>query len=354
MQLKEYIKKNSELINKEMEKFFPRKVEKKWLEKALGKAEFKLDKKTITKSLAEPIWDFLDRGGKRWRPSLMLLSYEALGGKKKNKILPLTVLPEFLHNGSIMIDDIEDSSKLRRGKKCTHLLYGEDIAINAGNTMYFLPLSLLYENELKLKEKTIKEIYDLCSREMLKLSVGQGMDIYWHKKNQSYLSEEHYLQMCSYKTGALARLSAKLGAILAEAKEKETEKIGKYAESIGIAFQIQDDILNLVGEEFGKGKGVGEDIHEGKKTLILLHTLKKASEEDKKKLMEIIESHPTQQETINEAIGIMEKYNSIEYAKEKAKNLVKKSWKEVSPLLKEGKAKKMLKEFGEYLIERET
>ena len=353
MNFKEYLNNNSKLVNKEIKKFFPRKLEKKWLEKALGKAEFQLDEKTLTKSLAEPIWDFLERGGKRWRPALMLLSFEALSGKNSKKILPLTLLPELLHNGSIMIDDIEDSSELRRGKKCTHLIYGNDIAINAGNTMYFLPFILLYNNTLKLEDKIIRKIYDLCSNEMLKLSAGQGMDILWHKENQDYLTEEHYLQMCAYKTGALARLSAKLGAILAKAKTKETEKIGKYAESIGIAFQIQDDVLNLVGEEFSKKKGLGEDIHEGKKTLILLHTLKKASKEDNKRLKEIIALHPTKQETINEAIGIMEKYNSINYAKEKAKNLVKKSWKDLEPYLKKGKAKTLLKEFGNYLIERE-
>ncbi len=353
MEFKEYLKKNSALIDKELEKFFPKKLEKEWLEKALGKAEYKLDEQTITKSLAEPIWDFLERGGKRWRPTLMLLSYEALGGRNKKKIMPLTVLPELLHNGSIMIDDIEDSSELRRGKKCTHLIFGEDITINAGNTMYFLPFIVLYRNELNLKDKTLRKIYDLCSIEMMKLSAGQAMDILWHRENQSHLTEEHYLQMCAYKTGALARLSAKLGAILTEANPKETEKIGKYAESIGVAFQIQDDVLNLVGEKFSKGKGKGEDIHEGKKTLILLHTLKKASEEDRKRLEEIIESHPEEQEIINETIGIMEKYGSIEYAKEKAKSLVKKSWKEVEPFLKKGKAKEKLKEFGKYLTERE-
>ncbi len=352
MNFNEYIKHNSKIIDLELKKLFPRKLEKKWLERAFGKADYKFDNKTLTQSLAEPIWDFLERGGKRWRPSLMILSFEALGGKNTKKILSLTALPEFLHNGSIMVDDIEDSSELRRGKKCTHLIFGQDIAINAGNAMYFLPMILLYNNELKLKDKTIKEIYDLCAKEMMKLSAGQGMDILWHKKDIE-LTESHYLQMCAYKTGALARLSAELGAILAETGKKERTKIGKYAESIGIAFQIQDDILNLVGEEFSKGKGLGEDIHEGKKTLILLHTLEKASEADKKRLKEIIASHPEKQETINEAIGIMEKYNSVEYAKQKARNLVKKSWKETEPYLRQGKAKTLLKEFGEYLISRE-
>ncbi len=353
MEFKKYIKENSKLIDRELKNFFPKKLNKKWLENSLGKAEFRLDEKTLTKSLAEPIWDFLERGGKRWRPALMLLSFEALGGKNKEKILPLSVLPEFLHNGSIMIDDIEDSSELRRGKKCTHLLFGEDLAINAGNAMYFLPFSLLYRNKLELNDKTLRKIYDLCAIEMMKLSAGQAMDIQWHKNHVDYLTEKHYLQMCAYKTGALARLSAKLGAIMAEAKEKETQKIGKYAESIGVSFQIQDDVLNLTGEKFAEGKGLGEDIHEGKKTLILLHTLRKASDKDKKRLKEIIDLHPEKQETINEAIGIMEKYRSIDYAKQKAKNLVKKSWKEVEPYLKNEEAKNKLKEFGDYLVERE-
>lgn len=158
--------------------------------------------------------------------------------------------------------------------------------------------------------------------------------------------------MCAYKTGVLARASTKLGGILGNGSEKQIEKLGKFGESVGVAFQIQDDILNLVGEEFGKGKGVGEDIHEGKRTIMVLHTLKNASEEDKKRLLEILNTHPEDQETIQEAIEIIKKNHSIEYAKAKAKELVEESWKELEPVLINSNAKNILQAFAEYLISR--
>ncbi|HLD58262.1 MAG TPA: polyprenyl synthetase family protein [archaeon] len=255
------------------------------------------------------------------------------------------------HN-TLISDDAEDCSETRRGKKCTYLLFGLDTAINDGAAMYFIPLTLLYRNPYKLKEKTIRKIYDLYSQEMLRVSMGQAMDIYWHRGQKSDISEQEYLQMCVYKTGVLTRFSTKLGAILGNAKPAQEKALGKFGETIGVAFQIQDDILNLVGEEFQKGKGVGEDIHEGKRTIMVLHALQYAEESEKQRLLEILNAHPTEQETINEAIAIIKKNNSIEYAREKAKSLVKQAWKKLNPVLKESPAKKTLKEFADYLIER--
>jgi geranylgeranyl pyrophosphate synthase len=349
--IEDYLKKTQPLVDKEIEKVFPKKIGKKWLEFALDKADFAYDEETITKSAAEPIWEFLNRGGKRWRPALTILSCEAVGGKKE-LALKMTPLIELIHEGTIMADDLEDNSQTRRGKPCTHLLYGNDIAINDGNLMYFAPLTLLYKNPYKLSEKQVRKIYDLYGKEMIRVSIGQAMDIYWHKGNKTSISEKEYLQMCSYKTGVLARFAAKLGAILGNAKPEQEKALGKFAETIGIAFQIQDDILNLVGEEFQKGKGVGEDIHEGKRTIMALHALQHAGEAEKARLIEILNSHPANQETINEAIEIIKKNGSIEYAKEKARELVKQAWKKLNPVLKESTAKKTLKDFADYLIER--
>ena len=119
-----------------------------------------------------------------------------------------------------------------------------------------------------------------------------------------------------------------------------------------MAFQIQDDILNLIGEEFAKGKGLGEDIHEGKRTLLVLRVLKKANEADGKRLIEILNAHPEDMETIKEAIGIIKKYGAIEYGKEKAGKIVEKSWKEVDRALKKSGAKETLRAFADYLINR--
>ncbi|MBU1120994.1 polyprenyl synthetase family protein [Candidatus Micrarchaeota archaeon] len=354
MKLKECLKENKKEIDREMERVFPKKMNREWIERAIGKTDFSFDEVSLNKALNEPIWEFLDRGGKRWRPLLMITSFRAFGGKEEELINKASVIPEFLHNGSIMVDDIEDDSDLRRGKKCTHKLYGVDIAVNAGNAMYFIPFILLYRNELNLSDEVKAKAYDLCIEEMLKIHFGQGTDIYWHQGKKGEVKEEHYLQMSAFKTGTLARLSAKLGALLAGAGKKEIEKIGAYAESIGIAFQIQDDILNLTGKEFAKGKGLGEDIHEGKRTLILIHALRKAKEKDRKRLLKIINSHPSDRKTIKEAIEIMKKTDSIEYAGEKARKLVEESWKELDALIPSSEAKEKLREFGEYLIKRKV
>ncbi|MEW6294953.1 MAG: polyprenyl synthetase family protein [Candidatus Diapherotrites archaeon] len=352
--IEEYLKENTGKINKEIERFFPRKITGKWIKMAAGKPSFSYDTETLTRALSEPIWDFLDRGGKRWRPSLMLMVYEALSGKSAEKIMPFVLLPEFAHNGSIMVDDIEDDSELRRGKPCTHKIFGIDIAINAGNTLYFLPLILLYKNLMKLSYEKRTKIYDLYAIELLKLSFGQATDIYWHQGKKEGISEGQYLQMCAFKTGTLARLSAKLGAILADAGKEQTEKIGRFGESIGVVFQIQDDVLNLTGEEFQKGKGIGEDIHEGKRTLMVLYTLSKANEKERKRLVEILNSHPSDKKTIIEAIELMEKYKAIDYARKKAEELVQKSWAEIKGILPEGKAKERLREFAEFAIKRKV
>ncbi len=350
--IKGYLKANVSMIDKEIEKMFPKKISKEWLEEALGKARFAYDEETCTKALAEPIWDLLERGGKRWRPCLALLVYEAFGGKEE-KIKKLLPLIEFAHNGSLIHDDIEDDGELRRGKPCIHKKFGIDLAVNAGSAMYFLPFYLLFRNKVDLDEKTKLKIYNETTLELLRIHFGQAMDILWHKGRKENIKESEYLQMCAYKTGVLVRLSAKIGAILAGAKEGEVEKIGKFAESLGVGFQIQDDILSLVGEEFHKGKGgIGEDIHEGKRTLMVIYTLNKANESERKRLIEILNSHPEDEKTIREAIELMKKNGAIEYAKEKAKELVKESWKEAEKTLKEGKAKETLKEFANYLIER--
>jgi len=153
MGFEDYIEESASEINRELRRFFPRKITRKWLLKNLSSEEFSFDTEAYQKAVADPIWDFLERGGKRWRPALLLLCCEAVGGSRK-KALPFAVLPELAHNGTIIVDDVEDSSPLRRGKPTLHLLYGIDVAVNAGNLLYFLPLALLFSGKKKLPEKT--------------------------------------------------------------------------------------------------------------------------------------------------------------------------------------------------------
>ena len=259
-----------------------------------------------------------------------------------------------VHN-TIIHDDIEDRSEERRGKPALHLLFGEDVAINVGDIAYFLPFLSLMKNRNKFDREKILRAYEICLQELIRAGTGQATDMSWHNGmcNADNVSESEYLQMLINKTGCIARMSARLAASFAGRDEKEIELFGKFAETIGVAFQIQDDILNLTGEKFAKRKGgLGEDITEGKRSLPVVYTLQKADEKDRKRLLEILSMHTTNQELRDEAIGIIIKYDSIEQAKEKAESLVKEAWNDIEKILPESRAKEKLKAFTYYLIER--
>jgi geranylgeranyl pyrophosphate synthase len=307
----------------------------------------------LNKAVADPVWEFLDRGGKRWRPTLFLIICEALG-RNPEEYADFAIIPEVIHNGTLMIDDIEDSSEFRRGKPCTYKVYGLDIAINAGNAMYYLPLLPLLEKR-NFTAQTLNRVYEIYVQEMINLSMGQAMDIAWHRglANADSISEKDYLQMCAYKTGTLARMSAKIASVLAGADNVLAEKLGRYAESVGVGFQIQDDVLDLISDEFAEKKGGrGQDISEGKRSLPVIHTLKTAGAKEGERLIEILNMHTSRQKLRNEAIGIMQKCGAIDYAKQQAREMVHRSWNEVDSLLPTSGAKEKLKAFATFLIER--
>ena len=354
MNIEEFLGRIKPIIDKTIEKYIPRKFDEKSVFFEVCPPRYTYNLEALNKAVAEPIWEFLDRGGKRWRPALFLLIIEALG-KNPEEFLDFAIIPEVIHNGTIMIDDVEDSSEMRRGKPCTYKIYGIDIAINAGNAMYYLPLVTLIKNRDKLSKEKLSRLYEIYVQEMINLSFGQAMDIAWHKglANADEIDVEDYMQMCAYKTGTLARMAARMAAVLADANEELVEKLGRFAEAIGVAFQMQDDILDLTSEEFAQKKGGrGQDITEGKRTLMVIYTLKRASENDRKRLIEILNMHTTEQKLRDEAIAIMEKYNAIEYAKNYAKKLVNESWNDIKALLPPSGAKEKLKAFANYLIER--
>jgi len=348
MGLDNFLKQTAKETNQELAKLIPKQISEKDLIKFLGAPDFDFDLVASQKAIVTPLWDFLDRGGKRWRPALMLLSCQAVGGTKK-QVLPFLSIPELVHNGTIVVDDVEDSSSLRRGKPSLHLVYGVDVAVNVGNAMYYLPLVSLFENK-ELSFETKEKIYRIYSLEMIRLSFGQAMDIQWHNGGTN-VTEKQYLQMCSYKTGSLARMAAKLGAIIGDASEEQTNALGEFATCIGVAFQIQDDILNIK-PELNWGKETGDDINEGKRTLMVIHSFSVLSKEKKKRLEQILDSSDNSKEEIKEAIFILESTDSINYAKKFVRDFVSKKWVTLGEMLPDSESKMLLKEFADYVIKR--
>lgn len=340
--LEEFMKTQSRRANSEIKNFLPKNISKEWINTYTRNIVPDFYENNFI-DLHRPIHDIIDRGGKRWRPTFMVLCCDILGGG--SKILDMIPVIEFLHSGSLIIDDIQDKSKIRRGEESIHLRYGNATAINTGNMMYYMPYLIL--NNIELPQRMKLSIHEAISEEMYRMHLGQGIDLNSQEKIRE-LTQDEYLQLCSLKTASLSRLSARIGSIFGSGTKKQKDSMIEFAESIGIAFQIYDDINNLTKKSL-KDK-YGEDITTSKATLPIIKTLEIANKNDQKRLLDILDIHTTDTKLISEAIKIIEKYNSIEYSEKIAKDIVKKSWGRVNKLIPESTSKNKLKLFADYII----
>ena len=265
--------KRLEKIEAALKSWLPDNADTAWAERIFPGVGGKVNIESIN-TMIEPLRDILSRGGKRWRPLLMTLICESLGGGEA--AIPLSPLVEFPHNASLIHDDIEDDSDERRGKPAVHKIYGIDTAINSGSFFYFLSTCCIDYSGSFAKEI----IYKLWSECLRRLHLGQSMDINWHREVSFVPGLEEYYLMCGMKTGSLARLAAELGSCTAGATPEKTLELGDAAEKMGIGFQILDDVKNLTTGNPGKKRG--DDVVEGKKSLPVLLYLHKYPEKQKK------------------------------------------------------------------------
>jgi len=310
-------------VENQLKNYFPKEINYKWVQTISGMKE-PLGKMEEYTAFCKPAKELLNRGGKRWRPVLMLLSCEIAGGKEA--ALPLSPLVEFPHNGSLIIDDIEDKSDWRRGGKAVHLIYGEDFAVNAGNMLYYMPTALIDNSDFTPDKKLM--LYQSYSENMRRLHFGQGFDILWH--NTSIIpNPAEYEQMCRFKTGSLARMAAQTGVIAGGGSKEKKELLGTVSESMGVGFQIMDDVLNLITGNPGKGRG--DDIVEGKKSLPVIYYLKKNPNGLGRlnKLFELAgeKGLKDSEKEIDEAVSILNNSGAIKKAKERALTILQGSEK---------------------------
>lgn len=248
------------LIEGELGKVLPALPDEAWFSRFFGELPNPPGEE-IVRALNAPSLELLRRGGKRWRPLLLALSARAFG--REDGAISLAPLVEIAHNGTLIVDDIEDGSDTRRGGPAIHLMYGVDAAVNDGNLLYFLPLALI--DEFEAPPELRLALHSRYALHMRRLHLGQAMDISWHRSHGFIPPVDHYLSMCALKTGVLARASAELGALAAGAPLPAAAALGSAFESVGVAFQILDDVKNLT--EGNPGKKRGDDIVEGKKSL---------------------------------------------------------------------------------------
>ena len=299
------------------------------------------------KSLYEASMHLISAGGKKIRPTLALLSCQAVGGEIEDAINVATAI-ELIHTFSLIHDDIMDKDEMRRGEPSVHILWGESMAILAGDILF----SKAFESTLKTKinEISYKRVTDALSAiidSCIKICEGQALDIGFEENFN--VKEEEYLEMIYKKTAALISAATRSGAIMGGGTPEEVEALGEYGKLIGLAFQIHDDYLDITSNEEILGKPIGSDITEGKMTILAVKTLEKASEEDRGKLIKILRAKD--KKGVEEAIKIFKKYDSINYAQRLAKEYTKRA-KEKLKILEDSKAKKLLEEIADFIIER--
>jgi len=329
MNIMEYIVARGSEVDKEIEKAIPRNKE--------------------PKAVYGVIWDLLGRGGKRFRPVMCMLSCEVVGGDSK-KLLPIAAAIEMFHNFTLSHDDIEDNSEMRRGKPCLHKTYGVPLAINAGDGLF----AMVWETSLILDmpPKKIVEAQRILADAFRRVMEGQGIELEWYRNNKWDITEEDYSNMVAGKTGALIAASCEVGAFLGGGKKRQRKILREFGNAVGIAFQVQDDILNVVGSAEKYGKEIGGDISEGKRTLMVIHALQKASPEDKRRLISILGEKTKDQAKVSEAIEILKECKSPEYAKKRAEEIVKKAKKGLEKLPQTDAREKLL-QLADFFINRE-
>jgi len=306
----------------------------------------------LPEALAAPCAYAFAKKGKMLRPILGSLMLHAFGARESSDIKRCLVWPEILHGATLMVDDIEDGATLRRGRPCVHVPFGVDVAVNLGNALYFLPFFAL--GTTRLSDKLQLQVHRILTEAMNRIHLGQGLDIHWHNREVS-LTPAQYEVMARLKTSTFFRTEAQLACLFARVGGPARRAALDFAESLGVAFQILDDVLDLTvsEEEKGKfGKAVGQDIAEGKKTLIVALALKRATPRDRRELQRLLGLRSRKPSVAQGAIQIFEKYDCITDAGLYAEGLVLKSWNRFAPTLKPSRAMDLLHAYSEFVVQR--
>ncbi|NTW23876.1 MAG: polyprenyl synthetase family protein [Lentimicrobium sp.] len=227
--------------------------------------------------LYEPISYTLDQGGKRLRPLLALISTRMFGGNP-DKALPAATAIEIFHNFTLLHDDIIDQAPLRRGRDTVYKKWNINTAILSGDTMFAIAFGQLSKSD----PEKLPDLMKVFTQTAVEVCEGQQYDIDFEESDQVNISG--YINMIRLKTAVLLAASLKIGAIIAGADEEDCEKIYLFGENLGIAFQLQDDLLDAFGDEGVFGKKTGGDIVANKKTYLYLKALKSAGSEDGERL----------------------------------------------------------------------
>lgn len=301
--------------------------------------------------LYNPLSAYSENGGKRHRPLICFAACLAVGGDVDRAVSAAAAIEHF-HTAALIHDDIADEAELRRGEPCLHLTQGQGLAINMGD----LALSLVNGTVMKdpnlddaLKVRVVTELIDMTRRTV----EGQALDIGWARDSRYDISPEDYLVMATHKTAHYSgAVPLAIGAIIGGGTEPQIEALRNYGLDTGLAFQVQDDLLNLIGREESTKKDFRNDITEGKRTLVVVHALHSLSGADRDRLVEVLSSREKDPAVLAETVALMESAGSIEYARNYAENLTAIAKNRLREMIEPSQARDLLESMADWFVNR--
>jgi geranylgeranyl diphosphate synthase type II len=306
--------------------------------------------------LYDPIRTFVERSGKGLRPALCIATCRAFGGRTPD-VLPTAAALELLHNGLLVHDDVEDESEYRRAEPTLHTKHGVAIAVNVGDAVNALTLGLLMKNRERLGGLAAWDVLVEFQHLLLESLEGQAVELGWIRDNDLGVGVDEYLRMILKKTCWYSFIHpCRLGALIAG--RRDLERFDRFGFLMGAAFQIQDDLLNLLGEGKIYGKEIGGDLWEGKRTLILAHALERASGADRERVQKLFAQRRTERSAreVGWLAGFVRESGSLEQAARAARELATAAARQFELAFEpapESEDKAFVRALPEYVIARE-
>jgi len=281
-----------------------------------------------------------------------MLACETVGGEP-HKALSAGCAIEFFHAAALIHDDIMDASALRRGQKCAHIVHGEPLAINAGDYALGLVCTIVVRDPL-LDETTKLAVLDVIGEMSARTVEGQALDVGWVRDDVYDLTPADYLDMALGKTGYYSGIAPlKVGAIIGGGSAREVEALQEFGKDSSIAFQIQDDLLNILGDVDTMGKDYLTDVLESKRTLMVIHCLSVAEPADRVRLVELLDkAHEKTGEEAAEIVDLMNRYDSMDFARRMAHQLILKA-RLCLDRIPDTSAREVLASMADFFLERE-
>lgn len=303
----------------------------------------------MNRYLYDPLLSYSANGGKRHRPLISFAACIAVGGDVRRALSAAAAIEHF-HTAALIHDDIADEAELRRGEPCLHLSEGLGLAINMGDLALSLVNGTVVNDDLlddSTKVRVITELTDMTRRTI----EGQALDIGWARDERYDITPEDYLVMATHKTAHYSgAVPLAVGAIVGGGSEEEIEALRSYGLDTGLAFQIQDDLLNLIGAEESTKKDFRNDITEGKRTLVVVHALQHSSERER--LIEILSSKEKDPAVLAEAVRIMEDAGSIDYARAYAEGLTSAAKERLADEIEPSPSRDLLISMADWFVNR--